>query len=92
MIGHVVRFYTSVFSSPVGLCVGVSTLSSSTLFVFFFFRMTLIAAASSDVLISFIAVRRPEGGSKSSVEPEYLETLEPLQIGGTVRLAITIFR
>jgi hypothetical protein len=26
------------------------------------------------------------------VEPEYLETLEPLQIGGTVRLAITIFR
>jgi hypothetical protein len=91
MIGHVVRFYTSVFSSPVGICVGVSTLSSSTLFLFFF-RMTLIAAASSDVLISFIAVRRPEGGRKSSVEPEYLETLEPLQIGGTVRLAITIFR
>ncbi len=24
------------------------------------------------------------------VEPEYLETLQPLQIGGTVRLAVTI--
>jgi hypothetical protein len=30
---------------------GVSTLSSRTLFLFFFFRMTSIATASSDVLI-----------------------------------------
>jgi hypothetical protein len=75
MIGHVVRFYTSVFSSPVGVFVGVSTLSSSTLFLFF--RMTLIAAASSDVLISFIAVRRPEGGRKSSGEPSDMSPAMP---------------
>jgi len=45
MIGHVARFYTSVSSSPVCACVRVSTLSSSTSFLFF--CMTLIAAASA---------------------------------------------
>jgi len=43
MIGHAARFYTSFSSSPVCACAGISTLSSSTLFLFV--RMTLIAAA-----------------------------------------------
>ena len=47
MIGHVARFYTSVSSLPVCACAGVSTLSSSTLFLFFrcYHDCSFVAAA-----------------------------------------------